>query len=616
MTPVYIGGCYTVLHEAAGQRGIVICGSLGDEDLNLYRSQVLLADRLAQGGFPTLRVSYYGTGDSAGNDGEPDRLGAWFDSITASVRWLRETHDIMHVTLCSLRVGAALAALAASETADVDSLAMLAPIISGRQFLREQILAARTNADIWQSHHPIDEGAWFEAHGLRLDHPTRDALSNLDVRKLRLPHVRRALLLDQPSTPTNQLAAALRDHDVEVTQQPLDGRERWLRDSHESDSPYAAFERVVAWLGEPGQANHSTMPVAAQSLDLGSLHETPVRFGPAEALSGILALPARHDGDVPVVLIPSTGANPRYGNSRGIVTLTRWLAEQGIASLRMDGHGIGDAAPTTGERGAPYMQQGDADVSAGVDFLVTRFHGPIAVLGMCSGAYHAFQAAQTDHRINALILVNLQKFIWQDGESLTVVQRTTFRTTGFYLRNLASPATWRRLLQGQINVSGITRALANRAARQLAAAADPAIAAVNGETRVGKVRRQLGELSKRSVRILYVLSGNDPGLDEISEYFGVRGWRLRRKPNVTFLTINHADHTLSTHWARERLRQAIEPFLRQSFRAVTPAEAIADRPRSEDTSFRGTASACPSARVIDSAPTAAYRARNDRRKVA
>lgn len=601
MTPVYIDGCYTILHEAAGRRGVVICGSLGDEDLNLYRSQVLLADRLAQAGFPTLRVSYYGTGDSAGSDGEPDRFSAWCASIIASVHWLRTTHALTRVTLCGVRIGAALAALAAGEAEDVDSLAMLAPVTTGRQFMREQILAARTNADIWQSHHPIDEGAWFEAHGLRLDHPTRDALSGLDVRKLRLSHVRRVLLLDQPSTPNNQLVTALRDQGIEVTQQPLDGRERWLRDSHESDSPHAAFEQTVEWLGDADQTNRAPVPVAAQSLDLGSLQETPVRLGPAEALSGILSLPAHHDSDLPVVLIPSTSANPRYGNSRGAVNLGRWLAEQGIASLRMDGHGIGDAAPTTGERGGPYTKQGNADVSTGIDFLVARFRGPIVVLGMCSGAYHAFQAAATDQRIDGLILVNLQKFVWREGESLTVVQRTTFRTTGFYLRNLASTAMWRRLFQGQINVSGITSALAIRAARQLAAAADPAIAAVNGETRVGMVRRQLSELSQRSVRILYVLSGNDPGLDEISEYFGMRGWRLRRKPNVTFLTINHADHTFSAHWARERLRQAIQPFLRQNFRAVPQVDVVAERPRDEDASSRGTARA----RLIDSAPTAA-----------
>ncbi len=245
---------------------------------------------------------------------------------------------------------------------------------------------------------------------------------------------------------------------------------------------------------------------------------------------------------------------------------------------------------------------GNTDVILGVDFLKERFDAPIVVLGMCSGAYHAFQAALTDTRINGLVLVNLQKFVWEGDESLTVVQRTTLRTTGFYLRNLVNPGTWRRMIRGQINVSGITRALASRAVRQLAAAADPAIAAVNGETKVGMVRRQLTELTQRGVRILYVLSGNDPGLDEISEYFGVRGWWLRRNSNVIFVTIKHADHTLSSHWARERLKQLIAPYLSQRMRVRAHDSAKADVSRSP---FRGPQAGSPTRNMIDSAPTAA-----------
>jgi len=104
--------------------------------------------------------------------------------------------------------------------------------------------------------------------------------------------------------------------------------------------------------------------------------------------------------------------------------------------------------------------------------------------------------------------------VWKGSETLTVVQRTTARTTGFYVRNIGNPAVWRRFVRGRINVRGITLALVKRATRQLVATVDLAIAAMKGETEVGMVRRQLRELSAGSVRILYMLSGNDPGLDE------------------------------------------------------------------------------------------------------
>jgi alpha-beta hydrolase superfamily lysophospholipase len=616
MRPVYIDGCYGVLHDAGGRRGVVICGSLGDEALNAYRAQVFLGESLARAGFPALRISYYGTGDSAGEDDEPDRFRAWIDSIVAAVHWIRSTCGVTSVVLCGIRIGAALAARAASELEGVDELVLIAPVTSGRRFLREQILTARTVAEIWQSTGDIDDGRWFEAYGLRLDHPTRDALDKLDIGKLYLP-VRRILMLEQPDSVGNdRLVSRLRDQGIDVVHEIAADSDRLLRDSHESEVPHASFERVAAWLGDAGELVQSDRDLGAGSLELDAIRETPVSLGPADTLAGVLTMPTGHEVEAPVVLIPSTGANPRFGNARGTVALARWLAEQGIASLRMDGHGIGDSLPATGEHGVPYSKQGDRDVSAGVDFLAARFRGPIIVLGMCSGAYHAFQAALDDHRIDGLILLNLQKFVWHGGESLSVVQRTTFRTTGFYLRNAANPAVWRRLCRGQVNIGGIAGALASRAVRHVAAVADPAIAAVRGETCVGMVRRQLDELARRSVEMLYLLSGNDPGLDEISEYFGMRGWLLRRNPKVIFRTLTGADHTLSAHWARQRLQQMIAAYLRQRFDVASRVEPVvadrvgrrASRPRVLSVIVpqrSGAAQESVARTVIDSAPTAA-----------
>ena len=134
-------------------------------------------------------------------------------------------------------------------------------------------------------------------------------------------------------------------------------------------------------------------------LDLGWACERAVQFGPDDTLSGVLTVPTRRAARAPVILVPNTGASPRWGNARGIVTLARWLAESGIASMRIDVSGTGDAALKTGERGQPYSRQGDQDVIAGVEFLAARFDRPVIVLGMCSGAYHAFQAALRDRRI-------------------------------------------------------------------------------------------------------------------------------------------------------------------------------------------------------------------------
>ena len=84
-----------------------------------------------------------------------------------------------------------------------------------------------------------------------------------------------------------------------------------------------------------------------------------------------------------------------------------------------------------------------------------------------------------------------------------------------------------------------------------------------GDARSAAIRRQVRGLRHRQVPILFLLSGNDPGLDEISEYFGAQGRQFRRQPNVMFRMLEGADHTLSAHWAREALLGHVATFLRQ-----------------------------------------------------
>ena len=44
MVPTYIDGCLAMLHLGQRRRAVLICGSIGDEALNSYRSLVFLAE--------------------------------------------------------------------------------------------------------------------------------------------------------------------------------------------------------------------------------------------------------------------------------------------------------------------------------------------------------------------------------------------------------------------------------------------------------------------------------------------------------------------------------------------------------------------------------------------
>jgi len=95
------------------------------------------AEAAADAGIPALRFDYDGTGDSAGTDLDPDRLSAWIASVHGAQRLCGARPACDRVCFLGVRLGATLAALAASERSDVAGLIALAPVVSGRAYTRE-----------------------------------------------------------------------------------------------------------------------------------------------------------------------------------------------------------------------------------------------------------------------------------------------------------------------------------------------------------------------------------------------------------------------------------------------------------------------------------------------
>lgn len=569
MIPLYISGCFSVLHPGTKKRGALICGSLSDEALNAYRPLVFMAEQLAAAEISTLRLTYYGTGDSAGDDDEPARFDHWLRGIDAGVAWLREHCGVDAVTLIGHRIGASLVTRAACDIDAVDSLVLLSPI-SGRQLTHELTLAARISQRVWQTRHKVDDGRWFESHGLRIDHTTRDALNALDIRRLTTRPAVQALLMESDSRPaTLGLVESLQTIGTAATYEVQGGLAGMQRDSHAAEVPHAAIDRIVGWVqSQPTAADASHVAGLGNdtSLDIGPAREMPVRFGPDESLFGILSTPGWLAADAPAVLVLNTSANPRWGNARVAVDFARSLAADGVISLRMDAQGMGDTAPETGEVGRPYAEATTAGVLHAVTELALRTQRPIVVLGVCSGAYHALQAAYRDLRVGGLILVNLQRFVWREGDPSDIVRRTDLRPTRFYLRNILRAQAWLRLFRADFDVINLLRVVAARVLRRAVAGIDPLLnLLLGGTTRVGGVRRAVQTLANRDLPILLVLGCNDPGIEELAEYFGRDGWRLRQQSNVMIRMLEGADHTLGTRELRAALIGLIRDWCRDSW---------------------------------------------------
>lgn len=143
MQPFYFGSSrrplFGLYHAPTSARavgpGVVLCPPAGHESLRAHRAFRNLATALARAGCHVLRFDYSGSGDSGG-DGEAARLADWVEDAGTAVEELRDTADLPRVSLVGLRIGAAVASLAAARRRDVERLVLWDPVVSGRAHLR------------------------------------------------------------------------------------------------------------------------------------------------------------------------------------------------------------------------------------------------------------------------------------------------------------------------------------------------------------------------------------------------------------------------------------------------------------------------------------------------
>ena len=255
--------------------------------------------------------------------------------------------------------------------------------------------------------------------------------------------------------------------------------------------------------------------------------ERPLVFDcEGERLVGILSLP-QTAGDVGVVIV--AGA-PQYrvGAHRQFVTLARRLAAAGIAALRFDYRGSGDA---TGEPRS--FEAIDADIAAAIDALIEQSRvRRVVLLGLCDGASAVvlYWDARRDTRIAAVALFNP----WVRAEESLAAARVQ----GYYTERIRRAEFWRKLVRGAVDVRGAAASFAaslRSFVRLHASRGEPAFRAAMAE----------GFASFRGP-VLIVLSERDLTAREFTVVSREAPWReALHRDNVVVRTIAHADHTFS-----------------------------------------------------------------------
>ena len=282
--------------------GIVLCNPIGDELIRAHRALRHLAEALAAGGYPVLRFDFDGTGDSAGDERDPERVATWRADVRRAVVELRARGGVDQVALVGLKLGGTLAALAAEELGGVDALVLWGASMTGSAFVAEATKAHKIHTMLepqsFSGGPPVGDG--HEVLGFHLTATTTEDLGSVDLRALSRSPARRTLVID-----TANLASAgavvthLRGLGGQVSSRHLPGQKFLIARPQDAEVPQAAIDMIVGWLAEdPPAAIRAESPPAVQSeaahspsADGGPLGERGVIFGGARRLFGVLSSP-------------------------------------------------------------------------------------------------------------------------------------------------------------------------------------------------------------------------------------------------------------------------------------------------------------------------------------
>lgn len=603
--PVYLTGSadavFGLLHPGIGEPeaklAVLLCPPFGWEDICSYRSRRDWAMSLAGAGISVLRIDLPGSGDSPGSPRDAGRLDSWTAAVSSSARWLRARTGCQRLAVIGIGLGGLVACRALAEGAPVDDLVLWGVPARGRRLVRELTALARLESGSFLTEQdpvppPPPEGE-VEAAGFVLTRQTVADLSALDVARLDLPrgNGRRALLLQRDAMGVDaELRECLERSGLTVTTGPGPGYGAMMAEPQEARTPVAVFDPVTAWLtasvaptapGEPatGRASRcvssleAPLPGDRQEVEIAlggeRIRERPLTLAHAGGrLFGVLTEPVSTPrADLTVVLL-NAGAIRRIGPGRMWVEMARRWAVGGVATLRLDVEGIGDAdgdADRYASVAELYVPELVAQVRSALDALEKQgLPGRFAVMGLCSGAYMAFQCALDDERVSAAFMLNPRALFWD----------ASLGAARDFRRGLLRPSQWRRI--GEVPPAR-QWALARWALRWALTLPVRAFTRRSGEDDdiIAQAFDRLRDSDKRAV---LVFGGREPLRDELT--LAGRLQDPERWPDLKVEIIAGRDHTLRPTWAQREAHEVLDRALAQELERLAgaprrPAQTVA-----------------------------------------
>ena len=265
------------------------------------------------------------------------------------------------------------------------------------------------------------------------------------------------------------------------------------------------------------------------------MRERCVVLGSSQSLHGVVTEPlaAESNETKPAVLLLNAGLLHRVGPNRLYVNVARRLAASGFLVLRFDFSGLGDSEARHDK--LPVEQAAVSETVEAMDFLSATYRvDRFLLIGLCSGADHAFRAATVDARV---VGANLIDFYYEP-------------TLGYYLdcysKLIFSQKRWSRLVTGK---SHLWRGLWGLFARyRKAKGADQERAIAEKEKSIEGFRA----LADREVDLFAVFTADGPAHYQYRKYFARKVSSALAPSNLRVEVVAGTDHVF-TGLASQRL---------------------------------------------------------------
>ncbi|MFT4517652.1 MAG: exosortase A-associated hydrolase 1 [Halioglobus sp.] len=283
------------------------------------------------------------------------------------------------------------------------------------------------------------------------------------------------------------------------------------------------------------------------------VQEIPLVFDcEGDDLLGVVHKPAQ-PAQVGVISIIAGGPQYRGGVGRGMVSMARDLAANGVAVLRFDYRGMGDSAGDF--RG---FEDIAADLQAAVDALraavpeVTK----VVLWGGCDAASGVMIHGWKIPDAVSLVLGNPWVYTPQIESA---VRRQ------HYLSRLTDWSFWRKLLRSEYNLLGYVRSAMAKVLQRVVGVFSSATQETgnDGLSAASFVDRMLGGLQRYEGSVLFLISGQSIASKEFDELIASdSGWRaVSERAGYERVDFPEADQTFSTAEAREGVSKAIALWL-------------------------------------------------------